>query len=425
MAALVTELLHPDTARFPRAVLTVAKGPDRGREVVLEGQTVVVGTDPACQLVLTDSSVSRRHFELSGGPGGYRLRDLRSTNGVFVEGAQVLEGRLTGKVRLLAGRTELRFEPARHQVEWPLSPSERFGEAVGVSAPMRRAFAVLEKAAQSDASVLFEGEPGTGKELLARQVHRGGRRAAAPFVVADLSLPVSALDERLFSRSGLMEEADGGTVFFDQVDQLALPLQGKLIHALEGSMPPDVRLMGSATSDLEARVRAGTFREDLYFRLATFRVHLPPLRERPEDVPLLARHFEAKLGAPRPISAEHVEMLARHPFGGNVRELRTVVERLAAFPDLGAAALTAALAEAEGGDGVALQREQLKRLLGLPFHEARDRVVEAFERQYLTEHLRVSRGVVTHAAQRVGLPRQSLHRMLRKLGLSSGDDEGR
>src|SRR3954466_2546186 len=110
-----TEVLHPDVARFPRARLSVVKGPDKGAEVVLEGQTVVIGSDETCQLRLNDGSVSRRHFELSGGPGGYRMRDLRSTNGVFIEGVQVLDAKLTDKARLTVGRSELKFEPERHE----------------------------------------------------------------------------------------------------------------------------------------------------------------------------------------------------------------------------------------------------------------------------------------------------------------------
>ena len=134
----VTELLQSEVARFPRARLTVAKGPDKGAEVALEGQTVGVGSDEGCQLRLTDPAVSRRHFELSGGPGGYRLRDLRSTNGVFIDDVQMLDARLSGKVRITLGRTELRFEPERQEIQWPLSGSDRFGEAFGRSTAMRR-----------------------------------------------------------------------------------------------------------------------------------------------------------------------------------------------------------------------------------------------------------------------------------------------
>src|SRR6478672_13608410 len=105
-----TEVLHPDLARFPRARLSVIKGPDKGTEVVLEGQTVVIGSDESCQLRLNDGSVSRKHVELSGGPGGYRLRDLRSTNGVFIEGVQVLDAKLSDKARLVVGRSEIKFE---------------------------------------------------------------------------------------------------------------------------------------------------------------------------------------------------------------------------------------------------------------------------------------------------------------------------
>src|SRR5690242_16504471 len=149
----VTELLQSEVVRFPRARLYVAKGPDKGAEVSLEGQTVMVGSDESCQLRLTDTSVSRRHFELSGGPGGYRLRDLRSTNGVFIEGVQVLDARLSDKVRITLGRSELRFEPERQQIQWPLSQSDRFGEALGRSTAMRRLFALLERAAPTDSSI--------------------------------------------------------------------------------------------------------------------------------------------------------------------------------------------------------------------------------------------------------------------------------
>jgi hypothetical protein len=191
----LTEVLQADVARFPRARLTVTKGPDKGLEVVLEGQPVVVGTDESCQLKLTDSSVSRRHFELTGGPGGYRLRDLRSTNGVRLEGVQVMDARLSDKVRLNIGRTELRFEPERHEIQWPLSPHERFGEVLGRSLVMRRLFAVLERAAPTDSPVILEGDPGTGKELLARAIHEKSARREGPFVVVDLGASSEPLME--------------------------------------------------------------------------------------------------------------------------------------------------------------------------------------------------------------------------------------
>jgi two-component system response regulator GlrR len=441
----VTELLQSEVARFPRARLSVARGPDKGGEVVLEGQTVLIGSDEACQLRLSDPAVSRRHFELSGGPGGYRLRDLRSTNGVFIDDVQVLDARLTGKVRITLGRTELRFEPERQEIQWPLSGSDRFGEALGRSTAMRRVFALLERAAPTDSAIVLEGEAGTGKELLARGVHQHGGRADGPFVVVDVgALGEQVVESDLFghdlgalahqrgaARPGAFEEAHGGTLYLDEVCELPLPVQARLLRVLESrqlkrggqSVPVDVRIVASTQKDLEAEVRAGRFREDLYFRLAVFRVRVPALRERPEDIPMLARLFESR-GRGQPISPDAVEMLSRHDWPGNVRELRNVVERLGAFPDLGANALARALGRAgdEETSDARLRAEMMKTLFSLPYHEAKERVLDAFEKTYLNEHLRAANGVVTRAAQRVQLPRQSVHRMMRRLGLQGRDE---
>jgi DNA-binding NtrC family response regulator len=447
----LTEVLHPDTARFPRARLSVVKGPDKGVEVVLEGQTVVVGSDETCQLKLTDGSVSRRHFELSGGPGGYRLRDLRSTNGVFIEGVQVLDGKLSDKARLTVGRTELRFEPERHEIQWPLSPHERFGDILGKSTTMRRAFALLERAAPTDSSIVLEGETGTAKEALARAIHEKSKRTEEDFVVADLSSSNEQLIEsdlfghdasvnRPVGRPGALEEAHGGTLYIAEVSELPLSLQPKLLRVLEAKelkrtaqsnpVAIDVRIVASTQKDLEAEVKAGRFREDLYFKLSVFRVRVPPLRERPEDIGMLVRHFEARSNIEsktktQPLSDEMIEMLTRHDWPGNVRELRAVLERLAAFPDLGASAIAKALGknmDGEEASGKHLSQEMSKQLLALPYHDAKDRVLESFEKTYLIEHLKAANGVVTRAAQRAGLPRQSVHRMLRRLGISGADE---
>ena len=445
MAHGATEIVRAEVARFPRARLTVSRGPDQGREVWLEGQSLLVGTDESCQLRLSDSSVSRRHLELSGGgPEGYRLRDLDSTNGVVVDGLPVMEARLIKRARLRLGRTELRFEPDREEIEWPLSPSDRFGEALGRSTAMRRVFALLQRAAAGDAPIVLEGEPGTGKELLARTVHQASPRRESAFVVLEVGAFSEPLVEgELFGRPpgpfapkealrpGALEEARGGTLLIDQVHQLSAPAQARLVRALETrelrrqgrSVPLEARVIAATQVDLEAEVRAGRFREDLFVRLSVLRVRLPALQERPDDVPMLARAFQARWGRTRALPAETIELLARHPWPGNVRELRAAVERLCAFPELGAAALEMALVKPMPADAFAscALPEQMKQLLALPFHEARARVLESFERSYLSEQLRLEGGVVTRAALRAGLPRQSVHRLIRRHGLQTAE----
>jgi DNA-binding NtrC family response regulator len=360
-----------------------------------------------------------------------------------------MDAKLSDKVRLAVGRTELRFEPERHEIQWPLSPHERFGEVLGRSLVMRRLFALLERAAPTESPIILEGDPGTGKEVLARAIHEKSARREGPFVVVELGASSEPLMEsdlfghdvssaRPSARPGAFEEAEGGTLYLDEISDLPNALQARLLRALEtkeikrpgvmgGTAKVDVRVIASTQKDLEAEVKAGRFREDLYFKLSVFRVRVPPLRERPDDVPQLVRHFEAKNKGGQAISDETIEMLSRHDWPGNVRELRNVLERLAAFPDLGAGAIARALgknldAENDESSGAKLRAEMSNQLLSLPYHDAKDRVLESFEKTYLLEHLKAANGVVTRAAQRAGLPRQSVHRMLRRLGISTSDE---
>ncbi|MCM2357029.1 MAG: sigma-54 dependent transcriptional regulator [Geobacteraceae bacterium] len=233
-----------------------------------------------------------------------------------------------------------------------LSERAEFHNIIGISRGMEQVFAVVRKVADTEATVLITGESGTGKELVARALHSLSSRSAFPFVAINCAaIPRELLESELFGhlkgaftgavrdKIGKFQAAEGGTLFLDEVGELPVELQPKLLRALQerevapvGATSPrklDVRVVAATNSDLEEAIAAGTFREDLYYRLAVIPVHLPPLRERPEDIPLLLRHFAAKHGGPSVnFAPDTVAALQRYAWPGNVRELENSVERL-------------------------------------------------------------------------------------------------
>jgi DNA-binding NtrC family response regulator len=404
---------------------------------------VRIGSRQGNDLVLDDRAISRIHFEIVADQHGFRLRDLGSLNGTLVDGYRAYDLYLKGGSRIAVGRSELRFEPLEEEAEVTLSARESFGPLVGRSAPMRELFATLERVAPTDFTVLVEGETGTGKELVARAVHEASRRAEAPLVVFDAAAaPAHLLESQLFGheqgaftgatdrRIGLMEHADGGTLFLDELGEMPLALQPKLLRALaQREVCPlgshevrsvDVRLVAATNRDLAAEVNAGTFREDLYYRLAVVRVVVPPLRERPEDVPLLVEHFvrtfvsdktrvERLLGS---ISEENWRALKMYPWPGNVRQLRNVVEgTLALAGDAVPESFDPALgrrpdATPPGPSGT----PQLDRA----YLEQRDELLSRFEEAYLRGMLDKHDGNISRAAAAAGLDRAYFKRLLRK-----------
>ncbi|ABS28435.1 sigma-54 dependent transcriptional regulator [Anaeromyxobacter sp. Fw109-5] len=323
---------------------------------------------------------------------------------------------------------------------------DAFHNLVGRSPRMREVYALLDKAAHVDATVLVLGETGTGKELAARAIHyHSGRRERRFMPVNCGALPGELIESELFghargaftgaavAKPGLFEEARGGTVFLDEVGELPLSAQVKLNRALQekeirrvGESTPvkiDVRIVAATHRDLREEVRAGRFREDLFYRLNVIAVTLPPLRDRAEDVPLLAAHFLDKHARAlrrelRGFEPEVLVRLAGYAWPGNVRELENTIERAVAVAGgerIGLADLPPEVAAPPAGAAPA------EALAALPYRDAvagaRDRVT----REYLVALLTEFEGNVTRAAERAGLERESLHRLLRKHGLRSED----
>jgi DNA-binding NtrC family response regulator len=422
--------------------LRVASGPDQGKEHTLDEGTTMVGTHEDNDLVLTDSTVSRHHLEVRVRRDGVEIRDLDTTNGTKHGGARVGSVVLTGGARLRLGKhTELDLEPIDTSVSLDAWTNDRFGDVLGTTPAMKRLFAMLHRAAPTDATVLLQGETGTGKEAIAEAVHEASRRAKGPFVVVDCgSIPHELIASELFGhvrgaftgaaadKQGLIEAANGGTLFLDEIGELALELQPQLLRALDRrqvrrvgetqSIDVDIRVIAATHRDLRAMVREGKFREDLYYRLAVVNAYVPPLRERKADIPALATWFADKMGRGGfTQSPGLLDQLEKHDWPGNVRELRNVVERALSMG-------TAALDElAPSGNDSAEPISESKRpapsadMLELPFKEAKAQLVESFERDYLVALLARHRGNISRAAAEAGIDRNYIHRLVKKYGL--------
>jgi two-component system response regulator GlrR len=396
---------------------------------------MVVGSADGVDLVVKEPTVSRLHAELDPRPSGLWVRDLGSRNGSFIEGVRVESGCVPDRGHLKLGGLELAVHYGPQPSAVALSPEPRFGPLLGVSAPMRELFARLGRMAISEATVLIQGETGTGKELVARALHEASPRATGPFVIVDCgALPEGLLDAELFghargaftgaagARAGAFEAADGGTLFLDEIGELPLPLQPKLLRVLEARTvrrlgendvrPVNVRFLSATHRDLRTMVNAGAFREDLYFRLAVLPVTVPPLRERPGDISLLVRSFLPAAAQGLLTGPLLTEMEAR-PWLGNVRELRNFVDRLTALGEHEALAGTPAASATAG-----LKRPLLPPdWLTMPLRDLRERCTNQMEEEYVRALLDRHGRNVSAAAQAAGVDRSYLHRLLRKYGV--------
>ena len=412
--------------------LLVVDGPDRGAYLDLAPGVYRIGKGADVQLVLSDPLVSREHLLVHVSAHGVHVRDLGSKNGSFLGGTRLTEATIAPGTIVQIGSSKLRLASVHAPPPPRASEATRFGELHGWSFAMRQVFAQLEAVAATRAHVLIEAETGCGKELTARAIHTEGARANGPYVVCDLGATTGTLVESMLfghvrgaftgastNRPGEFVEADGGTIFLDEIGELPRDLQPRLLRAVEsGQVKPvgadkyrdvDVRVIAATNRNLEEEVRAGRFREDLFYRLAVVRVRLPPLRERKEDIPHLARLFLADRGIELP--PETLAVLGEYDWPGNVRELQNAMQRgLARLP--GGGRLTPDLLGIDGVVGAALPwpgPDDKRSVL-----EIRDELIAAWERAYLAQLLERCGGNVSRAAREGGLERAYLHRLLKR-----------
>ena len=447
---------NPRQIHIRRAVISCQTGPEAGQSWEVDRDVILIGALGSGDIVLTDPTVSRRHAEIVRSPGGILLRDLGSTNGTFVGPVKIKEVYLGPETRFRVGRTELTFNPDDQVIDVRPSDADHFEGLVGNSIAMREVFGILERIAPTELTVLISGETGTGKELASRAVHSRSRRKDGPFFVFDCgAAPDNLIESELFghqrgaftgaveARPGVFELADGGTIFLDEIGELPLDLQPKLLRVLEQrevrriggnkTKSVDVRIVAATNRNLHDEVAAGRFREDLYYRLAVVELRLPPLRSRLADLPLLAGHLMRRADPDkvvRKLSDEVRAIFEAYHWPGNVRELANVIERaipfsqgdtitIDALPEAlkAAGAIRRARATPSTPATAAAHTEPGVTLSELPFKDAKDQMVEAFEREYLLDLIERHDGNVSKAARAADMDRKSITRLMKKHGI--------
>jgi DNA-binding NtrC family response regulator len=430
----VTGLLE-DTPAISRqirgGIFMVIRGPDRGLTVRLGDTPLTFGAGRNCTVMLSDTTVSRLHFEAALVGDEVIITDRGSRNGCLIQGLRVERAAIGFGAEIKLGRTVIKFVPDEEFVEPAPSEDTAFGSMIGADPRMRQLFTLLGEVAPKHATVLIEGETGTGKELIAEELHKHSARRDGPFIVFDCgSVPRDLVASILFGhvkgaftgaltdRRGVFAEASGGTLFLDEIGEMALDLQPALLRALDKKAVCrvgastyekfDVRVVAATNRDLRGEVAQKRFREDLYYRLAVFRVAVPGLRERGRDLQLLIEHFAREHGHHAPISAAAMKRLVAHGWPGNVRELRNVMERACLLANNGELDVDGALADARPTGGRTGVRTDWT------YRAAKNAVVSAFEREYIEALLTRHNYNLSAASREAQIDRKHLRELMVK-----------
>jgi len=443
----ISTRVHGQDLKAPdEIVVIVLSGSQRGQRVRL-AERLRVGKAPDNDLTLNDDTVSRYHCELERRAQGVLVRDLDSTNHTKVGRTAVREAVVESGATISVGAVELGLRVEPRQAYVLPSESTQFGDTIGHSIAMRTIFGVLERIAPTDAAVLLEGETGTGKDVIARSIHQTSPRKDRPFVVVDCgAVSYNLIESELFghergaftgavaTRQGAFELAARGTVFLDEVGDLPLDVQPKLLRVLEASefrrvggnrtMKAEARVVAATKRDLKAEVERGKFREDLYFRLAVVPISVPPLRIRREDVPPLVERFldlakkRDPAAASITLSAATLSALTAHDWPGNVRELRNVLDRAIYIATAGGESevrLVDLPVTASAGTASAASFEPDKS-----YREVREAFEAEFERRYVSWLLDRHGDNISAAARTAKMDRKHLYDLARRHGLRAG-----
>jgi DNA-binding NtrC family response regulator len=447
---------RPSTINLKKCKIVVDANGGPATEYIFDQDTIKIGSLDDNDVVLDSDTVAAVHAEILQEGSNYIIKDCEGTSGTYVNRVRIREAFLKPGCSIQVGGVGLTFLTMDERVEIMPSTQESFGDIVGKSVRMREIFGVLEKISPTNATVIIEGETGTGKEVVARTIHAKSARSKMPFIVFDCgAVPENLIESELFghekgsftgavmSRQGLFEMAQGGTMFLDEIGELSMDLQPKLLRVLEQreirrvgsnkSSKVDVRVVAATHRNLEQEVKAGRFREDLFYRLAVVRLILPPLRDRVEDVPLLIRHFLRtspfnRLGGEdmrvKGVSKDAMDALLNYKWQGNIRELLNVIERACSFADgdyinledipehisgMGVVRRRSA-SQAQGGS----MRKINKTNLSKEFKEAKEEWVSQFEKDYILQLLQKNSMNISQASKEADIDRKYFKKLMKK-----------
>jgi DNA-binding NtrC family response regulator len=458
---------------------------DPTQEWSFDKEEIRIGSMEDNDVVLADDTVSRYHCRIVQEDTGYVLVDQRSTNGTFVNKVRVREAYLKPGCIVSVGQSQVRFNAREEEVQIVPSRNDRCGGLIGGNSRMREIYSIIEKIAPTATTVVIDGETGTGKEVVAQAIHSLSPRSRNELVVFDCgAVPPNLIESELFghekgsftgammTRTGLFEQADGGTLFLDELGELPIDLQPKLLRALEqrevrrvGAVKAnkiDVRIIAATNRNLEDEVKAGRFRQDLFYRLSVVRLHLPALRERADDIPLLVTHFleHAQYNRnpngtkrAREVSREALTLLQNYSWSGNVRELVNTIERACSFCESGtidvsdlpdyvrmskpsqrelprrattipqpAAGFSAPLVSMDPNAPAPSPPPELMGE-GVTFKDAKERWVASFERDYILQLLRRNTGNISHAARAADIDRKYFRKLMKKYDIEAAGAE--